>query len=70
MAQKVDVSLPPDVRMGGSWRVEWAAVDPVTGADVSGVKITAANVVGDDVSGGGTSGETIGPFMLVPGPGA
>lgn len=70
MAQKLDVALPEDVIIGDGWSVEWDAVDPVTGASVSGVVVTDANITaaGDGSSGGVPF--TSGPFMLVPGPGA
>lgn len=69
MAQKIDVAMPENMRIGDGWIVEWAAVSPTDGSAVSGVKITNANVVADDVS-GAPGGFTTGPFMLVPGPGA
>jgi hypothetical protein len=71
MAQKLDVVLPRDTIIGDGWTIEWDAVDPTTGASVSGVVVTQANITAEDMSGGGGSGafET-GPFMLVPGPGA
>lgn len=71
MAQKIDVSLPEEVVIGDGWTVEWDAVDPVTGASVSGVVITEANVTAADLSdGGGSDSELVGPFFGVPGPGA
>lgn len=69
MAQKIDVALPEDVVIGDGWTVEWDAVDPNTGASVSGVIVSDANVTAADESAGGSSGP-LGPFMLVPGPGA
>lgn len=61
--------MPLDMVLGGGWRIEWAAVDPNTGADVSGVKVSVANVVGTSLS--TTAAETpeqaAGPFMLIPG---
>lgn len=71
MAQKIDVALPEDVVIGDGWIVEWDAVDPTTGASVSGVIVTEANVTAADASSGGGSGAfDSGPFMLVPGAGA
>ena len=71
MAQKIDAPMTLALEIGGGWQIVWAAVDPTTGADVSGVVITNANVVATDVSaGGGTGGAVVGPYMLVPGPSA
>lgn len=62
--------MPPELVIGDGWRIEWAAVSPTDGSAVSGVKITNANVIAEDVSGGTVAQDVIGPFMLVPGPGA
>lgn len=53
--------------------MQWAAIDPTTGAAVSGVKVSAVNIDADDLSvpvGDGTQELIVGPFMLVPGIGA
>lgn len=70
MAKKIDIELPPDLVIGDGWTIEWAAVDPNTGAAVSGVVVSAANVVANDSGGAGGGGGSAGPYMLVPGPGA
>lgn len=71
MSQQIDVSLPADLELSGSWTVEWDAVSPSTGATVAGVVISNANVVGTDTSPPTVAGEQpLGPFMLVPGPDA
>lgn len=44
MAQKIRAALPPDLDLGGNWIVEWDAVDPVTGASVPGVVISATSL--------------------------
>ena len=69
MAQKLDVALPDDVEIGDGWIVEWDAVDPTTGASVSGVKVSAANLTAADLSEGGGGGVEPGPFVMVLGPG-
>lgn len=50
-------------------RMVFEAIDPATGATVSGVKITNPVVAGVNLS-GGTEDENppVGPFMYVPGP--
>jgi hypothetical protein len=44
MAQKMKTSLPARLNLGGSWIVEWDAVDPTTGASVAGVVISATSL--------------------------
>lgn len=66
MAKKIRAALPPDVNLSGSWTIEWDAVDPVTGASVSGVVISETSLRVE----GQADLLPVGPFMLVPGPGA
>lgn len=68
MAQKIDVALPEDIVIGDGWQVVWDAVDPTTGASVSGVTVTNTNVTSPG------TGESVvefelGPYMLTLGPG-
>lgn len=60
--------LPDDLDVSGAYTIRWAAVDPVTGADVSGVVISNASAEVDLLSADTGSGFIPGPFMLVPGP--
>lgn len=50
MAQKIEGGMPAGERVGDGWQIVWAAVDPTTGADVSGVVVSNANVVADEVN--------------------
>ena len=68
MAQKINVNLPEDVVIGDGWTVEWDAVDPTTGASVSGVVISQANVTAADQSAQALEIPLAGPYMLLPGP--
>jgi len=57
MAQPLTVSFPPNLLLTDGWIVTIAAVDPTTGADVTGVRITEAlmqveNLTGSDLSSG------------------
>lgn len=70
MSLPVKTGLPDNLIVSGGYQIIWAAVDPVTGADVTGVVISKATVQATDLSGGATGLEQVGPFMLVPGPGA
>ena len=70
MAQKLDVSMPQDLDLPAGWSIRVTAVDTggnlVTGVNVSNMTIIA------DAPLGASAGEglEVGPFMLVPGPGA
>lgn len=54
--------------LDSSFTIRWAALDPNTGADVSGVVISQAAMLVTQVSPGGPEDLQVGPFMLVPGP--
>lgn len=73
MSEALTAALAPDLDLPDGYKVVWAAIDPTTGADVSGVKVTGVSIFGTMLgtgSGGGGGGGPVGPFMLVPGPGA
>lgn len=75
MSEKLTASVARDLVLGDGYIIRFAAVDPVTGADVSGVTVTNVNIDGDTQ---GTSSElpidigplTAGPYLLVGGPNA
>lgn len=69
MAQKLNAGMPDSLDLTESWQILFAAVDPTSGADVSGVKVSNAMLVVELVQGDATD-LPVGPFMLVPGPGA
>lgn len=68
MSQKLDVSMPQDLDITAGWTVRVTAVD-VNGAVVSGVTVSDMGIVADAPLGNVGQLE-VGPFMLVPGPGA
>jgi hypothetical protein len=68
MSLPVKTGLPDQMPLDGHFIVRWSAVDPTTGADVSGVVITEASVYGE-VTGDSNIADS-GSFLLVPGPGA
>jgi hypothetical protein len=70
MGAKQSASFPEGLVIGDGYQLVWDAVDPNTGASVAGVVVTNVNVSAADVSGSPAGGDTQGPFMLVPGPGA
>lgn len=64
MALPIKTGLPDTLIVTDSYIIRWRAVDPTTGADVSGVVITEAAVQASNAAAGGATG----PYMLVPGP--
>jgi len=64
----LEAAMPPGLVIGDGWTLRFTAIDPQTGVLVPGVNVSLANVVADDLSGGGGAGGDLGPFMLVPGP--
>lgn len=65
----IDAGLPEDLDIGAGYTLRVTALDPGTGSTISGV--TVSNLVFDATQISGTPGELeVGPFMLVPGPGA
>jgi hypothetical protein len=70
VAQPLTVAFPPDLKLSDAWRVTIAAVDPATGSDVSGVRITEALIEVEVLEGVGGTTLSSGPFMFVPGPNA
>lgn len=60
--------MPPECTLDNGCTVEFAAISPTTGAAITGVKVSNANIYVESSA----SGEALnsGPFMLVPGPGA
>lgn len=70
MAVPVSVPMPGELDLPDGYQVVFAAVDPATGNAVSGVTVTNVSLFGT-ILGTGASGQLpLGPFMLVPGPGA
>ena len=67
MAEQYKTSMPPALDLAGGWTVEFDAVDPTTGATVSGVTVSDVAIQVELVSG---PEELQGTFKLVPGPGA
>lgn len=65
----IDAPLPEDLRIGEGYTIRVTAVDPTTGALVSGVSIGTTVLTADaaDTAGGGEPGDT-GEWLLVPGP--
>lgn len=68
MAQPLTVAFPPGLILTDGWKVTIAAVNPTTGADVPGVRITEALIqveviAGNDLSSGAF--KMINPVLVV-----
>lgn len=70
MPAPLEASLPPDLDIPDGYVITWAAIDPATGADVAGVKVTRVSMFGTMLGQGSGGNVDFGPFMLVPGTGA
>ena len=70
MAQPLEIPLPPNFDLDDTYQIRVTAIDPTTGAVVSGVNVGAVTLMVDNLSGGSLASGTFGPFMLVPGPAA
>ncbi len=70
MSEALKAGMPQDLDLPDGYIMTWAAIDPNTGADVAGVKVTNVSLFGTLLVDGTAVGSDFGPFMLVPGPGA
>ena len=70
MAVPIAVPMAGDLDLPDGYQVVFAAVDPATGNAVSGVTVTNVSLFGTILGAGGGGQLELGPFMLVPGPGA
>jgi hypothetical protein len=70
VAQKLQGTMPQEMDLEFTYTIEFAAVDPTTGANVAGVVISGGMLLVDQLTPGGADALAAGPFMLVPGPAA
>ena len=66
MAQPLTVALPPNLELWDGCILRFKAVDPTTGSNVTGVKISD---IGIEVESTDADKLAYGPFILVTGPG-
>ena len=52
MSQKLQAGMPDQIVVGDGFIIRFRAVDPTTGADVSGVVVSNVNIDGDDAGSG------------------
>lgn len=64
MAAPQKAAMPPDVDIGASWVVEFAAVDATTGLDVGGVVVSKAVLEAKNISGGDLTSGIFHPILL------
>lgn len=65
----LDVPMPEDLDLGDGWTLRVTALDPTTGAVVSGVNVSNVAIQVVDVNNVGGPGLETGEWLLVPGPG-
>lgn len=70
MAEPLIQAMPPNLDIGDGYVIRFAAVDPTTGAAVSGVVVSSVSILAADVAAAAAALDVAGPFMLVPGAGA
>lgn len=70
MARPLKASMPRDLDLEGTYTIRFTAIDPNTGAVIPNVQVK--NMVLTVAPGANTSPTdlAVGPFLLVPGPGA
>jgi hypothetical protein len=70
MAEALAAAMPPDLALYANYTIRLTALDPASGAVVSGVKVSALAMLvvplGDTVP----PDLAVGPYLLVPGSGA
>jgi hypothetical protein len=66
MAQKLVASMPDQLDLDANWQVVFTAVDPTSGAEVSGVTFSNACLEVTQVTPGTAEDLVAGPFQLIP----
>jgi hypothetical protein len=70
VAQPLTASLPPDLALYAGCSVRVIALDPTTGATVTGVRLANVSLYIQNVGEGALQDFAEGEWSLVPGPGA
>lgn len=69
MAQKLTANLPLDLDLSGNWKIQLAAVDPTSGAAVTGVKVSGVSLLANLTSAAGDDDNptlTLQPLLFLP----
>ena len=70
MPEPLIQTMPQFMNLEGGYVVRINALDPTDGSQVTGVTVTNFTIYADNIGGGAAADLAVGPFMLVPGPGA
>lgn len=70
MPAAYDAPMPPDLDLTGGFTIRLVAIDPTTGATVSGVTILSLVMMVNTGPGTSPIDLAVGPYLLVPGLGA
>jgi hypothetical protein len=62
--------MPPELELSGGFTIRLTAIDPTTGSTVSGVTIEQLVMMINTGEGTVPTDLAVGPYLLVPGPGA
>ena len=46
MAEALKTAMPPDLDLPDGYVLQWAAIDPLTGADITGVVVSGVSIFG------------------------
>lgn len=63
MAQKITGAMPDTLDLDVNYTVQWAALNPTTGAPVAGVKVSNAALIVTKVTPGSADELAFGPFV-------
>lgn len=64
MAQKLTASMPEAMDLDVSYTVQYAALDPATGAPVAGVIVSTATILAEQLSAGGPAALSVLPVWV------
>ena len=68
MAQTLSAPMPRDFDLDGGYVLRITAVDPTSGAAVSGVKVSSIVIMALNAAGAAPADLEVGEWVLVPGP--
>lgn len=64
MAQKITASIPDSLDLDQSWTVRFTAIDAASGAQITAVKVSAANLLVANLSGGTADELAVAPLWI------
>ena len=64
MPTPLKTGLPPDLEISGDYRIVFTALDPASGATVSGVVVSAVTVQALDLTPGGLQDDAPDPLLV------